>query len=215
MQSKLRTRDEIIACFHDGQTIAIGGQANHGSPKRLIECLVDSGAKGLTIVSIDSGDANLTVGRLIHTGQVSKMITTHIGKNPETVALLRDGRLEVELNPMGSFIERLRSGGMGLGGVLTRTGLGTVVEEGRQAVEVNGQRYLIEPALRVDIALTRARRADPMGNLAYRGTSGVSNPILVTAGDLSIVEADFLMELGELTVDDITTPGMFVDMLLS
>lgn len=215
MKNKVSTKEEIIACFHDGQTIGIGGQANHGSPKRLIELLVESGAKDLTIVSLDSGDVDLTVGRLIHTGQVKKIITTHIGKNPETVSLYAEGKLEVELNPMGSFIERVRCGGMGLGGVLTKTGLGTVVEERRQKIESEGEEYLLEPAIRMDVALTRARRGDPTGNLAYRGTSGNSNPILVTAGDLSIVEVDHLMELGELTIDDITTPGLFVDKILA
>lgn len=215
MQQKIKTREEIIAQFHDGQTIAIGGQANHGSPRRLIDCLVESGARDLTILSIDSGDLDLTVGRLVHSRQAKKLITTHIGKNPETVELFRRGELEVELNPMGSFIERLRCGGMGLGGVLTKTGLGTVVEEGKQILTVDGSRYLLETALRADISLVRARRADPMGNLAYRGTSGSSNPIVVTCGDLTIVEADLLLELNELTIDDITTPGMFVDMILA
>lgn len=214
MDSKVRTREEIISKFHDGQVIAIGGQANHGSPCRLIECLVESGVRDLTIVSIDSGDYDTTVGRLVHTRQAKKLITTHIGKNPETVALYEKGELEIELNPMGSLIERLRCGGMGLGGVLTKTGLGTVVEEGKQIVTMDGQRYLLEPALRTDVSLVRARRADPIGNLAYRGTSGSSNPIVVTCADLSIVEADFLMELGELPLDDITTPGVFVDMIL-
>lgn len=214
MESKVRTREEIISQFHDGQTIAIGGQANHGSPRRLIECVVESGAKNLTIISLDSGDMNLTVGRLVHTGQTKKLITTHIGKNTETVALYDAGKLEVEFNPMGTLIERLRCGGMGLGGVLTKTGLGTVVEQGKQIITVNGERYLLETPLRADISLVRARRCDPMGNLAYRGTSGNSNPIIVTCGDLTMVDADFLMELNELSIDDIATPGMFVDMIL-
>lgn len=215
MKSKVTSREAILACFKDGQTIGIGGQANHGSPNRLIELLVESGARDLTIVSLDSGDRDLTVGRLIHSGQVKKLITTHIGKNTEAVALYGKGELEVEFNPMGSFIERMRCGGMGLGGVLTKTGLGTVVEENKQKIISNGEEYLLEPAIHVDISLVRARRADPMGNLAYRGTSGNSNPILVTAADLSIVEADHLMELNELTIDEITTPGLFVDMILA
>lgn len=215
MKDKITTKEAIMACFRDGQTIGIGGQANHGSPNRLIELLVESGAKDLTIVALDSGNQNETVGRLIHTGQVKKIVTTHIGKNPETVALYAAGKLEVELNPMGSFIERVRSGGMGLGGVLTKTGLGTVVEEQRKKISLEGEEYLVEPAIRVDIALSRARRGDPTGNLGYRGTSGNSNPIFVTAGDLSIVEVDQLMELNELTTDQITTPGLFVDMILA
>lgn len=212
--TKIRSREEIIACFHDGQTIAIGGQAGVNMPYRLIECVIESGAKDLTIISIDSGDLNRGVGRLIHEGVVAKMVTTHIGTNPETQALLADGKLEIEFNPMGSFIERLRCGGSGLGGVLTKTGLGTVVQDGKQVIISEGEEYLLEPALRADISLTRARRADPTGNLAYRGTGTASHPIVATAGKLSIVECDFLYDLGEIIPDDVRVPGMFVDMLL-
>ncbi|MGN1154895.1 MAG: CoA transferase subunit A [Agathobacter sp.] len=214
MKSKVVTREDIISLFKDGQIIAIGGQANHGSPTRLIECLVESGAKHLTVISIDSGDMNLTIGRLIHEGRVDKLITTHIGKNPETVSLYDAGKIEVELNPMGSFIERVRCGGMGLGGVLTKTGLGTVVQETRESVWVNGEEYLIEPALRADISLTRARKADPIGNLVYHGTGENSNPIIATAGDLSIVEADRMFDLGELSMDEIKLPSVFIDLIL-
>jgi acetate CoA/acetoacetate CoA-transferase alpha subunit len=116
---------------------------------------------------------------------------------------------------MGSFIERIRCGGMGLGGVLTKTGLGTVVEEGKQMVEVNGERYLLETALRADISITRARRADPIGNLAFRGSSGrASHPIMATCGKLSIVECDHFCDLGEITPDQVEVPGMFIDMIL-
>ena len=211
---KLRSRDEIIAQFRDGQTIAVGGQANHGAPRRLIECVLDSGVRDLTVISIDSGDPDLTVGRLIHAGVVKKLITTHIGRNPETVGLYANGALEVELNPMGTLIERLRCAGAGLGGVLTKTGLGTVVQDHRQVVKVDGEDFLLEPALQADISLSRARRADPIGNLAYHGTSCNSNPIIATAGKLSIVEADFILDLGELTIDEVIQPGVYIDMIL-
>lgn len=214
MKSKVRTYEEIMSLFKDGQTIAIGGQANHGSPTRLIECLIASGAKHLTIISIDSGDMNVTIGRLIHENRVDKLITTHIGKNPETVALYDAGKLEVELNPMGSFIERVRCGGMGLGGALTKTGLGTVVEENRDVITVNGEKYLVEPAIRADISLTRCRKADPIGNLVYHGTGENSNPIIATAGDISIVEVDMMCDLGELNIDEIKLPSVFVDVIL-
>lgn len=212
--NKLRSKDEIMAQFRDGQTIAVGGQANHGAPRRLIECVLESGVRDLTVVSIDSGDENMTVGRLVHAGIVKKLITTHIGRNPETVGLLASGKLDVELNPMGTLIERLRCAGAGLGGVLTKTGLGTVVQQRRHVVTVDGEDFLLEPAIRVDIALSRARRADPIGNLSYHGTSCNSNPIVATAGKLSIVEADFLMDLGELTIDQVAQPGVYIDMIL-
>lgn len=215
MESKVTTKDQILSCFRDGQTIAIGGQAGQNMPYRLIECILESGARHLTIYSIDSGDPDKGVGRLVHAGVVERMITTHIGTNPETSAKMLAGEIDIELNPMGSFIERIRCGGLGLGGVLTKTGLGTVVQERRQVVNVAGQDYLLESALRADICITRARRADPIGNLAFRGTGGASHPVIATCGDLSIVECDHLCDLGEITPDEVKVPGMFVDMILA
>lgn len=215
MESKVSTREQIISCFKDGQIIAVGGQAGQNMPYRLIECILESGAKHLTVYSIDSGDPDQGVGRLVHAGVVDRMITTHIGTNPETSAKMLSGEMDIELSPMGSFIERIRCGGLGLGGVLTKTGLGTVVQERRQVVNVAGQDYLLEPALRADICITRARRADPIGNLAYRGTGGASHPVIATCGDLSIVECDHLCDLGEITPDEVKVPGMFVDMILA
>ena len=212
---KVRTREEIISCFKDGQAIAIGGQAGVNYPWDLIECVVESGAKDLTIYSIDMGDTNFGVGRLIHEGRVSRVVTTHMGTNPEASDLMMKGKLQVEFSPMGSFIERLRSGGAGLGGVLTRTGLGTVVEEGKQIINVNGIDYLLEEALRADIAITRARRADKIGNLAYRGTGTASHPIVATAADLSIVQCDHLCDIGEIAPDDVKVQGLFIDMILA
>ena len=211
---KIKRREEIISCFHDGQTIVIGGKSGANLPYRLIECIIDSGAKDLTICSIDSGELDRGIGRLIHAGAVAKMITTHIGTNPETAALLAEGKIEIEFNPMGSYIERLRCGGTGLGGVLTKTGLGTEVESRREIIRCNGEDYLLEPALRGDIAITRARRADPLGNLAYRGTGTASHPIAAMAADLSIVECDHFCDLGEISPDEVRVPGMFIDMIL-
>lgn len=161
--SKVRSREEIIAQFKDGQTIAIGGQTNQYMPDRLIDCLLESGAKHLTVYSIDSSDPGHGVSLLLENGRVDAMITTHVGTNPLTNQRIQSGLLKAEFNPMGTFIERIRCGGAGLGGVLTKTGLGTVVEEGKQTVEIGGERYLLEPALRADIAVTRCRRADPPG----------------------------------------------------
>ena len=138
-----------------------------------------------------------------------------MGTNPVTNAQIQAGTLTVEFSPMGSFVERIRSGGFGLGGILTKTGLGTLAEEGKQVVEVNGECYLLEPALRADIAITYARRADPIGNLAYRGSTGrATHPIVATCADLSIVECDHFCDLGEITPDEVELPGMFIDMIL-
>lgn len=212
---KLCTEEEIISCLKDGMTIAIGGQAGTNMPWRLIDCVLRSGAKHLTIISIDSGEEDCGVGRLVHAGVVDKMIVSHVGANPETSRKMLDGSIKVELCPMGSFIERLRCGGAGLGGVLTKTGFGTVAEEGKQKITVNGEEYLLEEALRADVALTRARRADVLGNLAYRGSGTASHPIIATSADLSIVECDHLCDVTEIEPDQVRVPGMFIDMVLA
>lgn len=216
MDSKAVSREQIISQFHDGQTIAIGGQTGRCMPERLIQCILDSGAKHLTVYCIDTSDPGVGIGRLIHAGVIDHLITTHVGTNPETNAQLQAGTLTAEFSPMGSFIERIRCGGMGLGGVLTKTGLGTVVEEGKQVVVSGGEQYLLEPALRADIAITRARRADPIGNLTYRGSTGrASHPVMATCANLSIVECDHFCDLGEITPDEVELPGMFIDMILA
>lgn len=214
MQNKVRTREQIVGCFRDGQSIAVGGQAEHGTPERLIDCLIESGAKDLTLVSLDAGEPDMAMARLLRTGQVTHMITTHIGRNPEAVKLVEAGKITVEFIPLGSFIERLRCGGMGLGGVLTKTGLGTEIEKNRQIVTTGGETYLLEPALRTDVSLIHARRADPNGNLSYHGTTVTSNPVMASCADLTLVETDFLMEFAELPIDNIRTPGIFVNMIL-
>ncbi|HIX31075.1 MAG TPA: 3-oxoacid CoA-transferase subunit A [Firmicutes bacterium] len=214
--SKVRAREEIIAQFKDGQILAIGGQTNQYMPDRLIDCVLESGAKHLTVYSIDSSDPDHGVSLLLQNGRVDRMITTHVGTNPLTNERIQSGKLEVEFNPMGTFIERIRCGGMGLGGVLTKTGIGTVVEKGKQVIEVKGEKYLLETALHADVALTRCRRADPIGNLTYSGSSGhASHPVIATCADLSIVECDHFCDLGEIGPDEVKVPGMFVDMILA
>ena len=213
-KGKVRTREEIIACFRDGQTIAIGGQAGSNYPWRLIDCILESGAKHLTVYSIDSGDPDFGPGRLVHAGRVDRMVATHLGSNPEASQMMLDGELAIELAPMGSFMERIRCGGAGLGGVLTKTGLGTVVQEVKQVITVQGQQYLLEEALRADVAITRARRADVIGNLAYHGTGTASHPVIATCADLSIVECDLLCDVSEIAPDDVRVPGIFIDMIL-
>lgn len=212
---KLCSRDDIISQFKDGMTIAIGGQAGCNSPWRLIECIMESGAKHLTVYSIDTGDPDKGIGRLVHDNRIDRLICTHIGSNPETSQKMLNGEIDVTLCPMGSFMERIRCGGAGLGGVLTKTGLGTVVEEGKQIITVKGQKYLLEEALRADISVTRCRRADIIGNLSYRGTGTASHPIIATCGDLAIVECDHLCDVGEIEPDQVRVPGIFIDKILA
>ncbi|HEY0209093.1 3-oxoacid CoA-transferase subunit A [Acerihabitans sp.] len=215
MPGKYASADEITRLFKDGQTLICGGFANCGVPNHLIQCVIDSGARHFTLISNDSGDADLTIGRLFHHGLVDKLIASHIGRNTETVALVEAGKIQLELVPQGSLAERIRCGGSGLGGVLTKTGLGTLVEEGKHRVVVNGELFLLETALRADIALVRARTADPLGNLTYRGTMRNFNPLVAKAARVTLVDADMLVDLDEYGVDRIVTPGVYVDKILT
>ncbi len=214
MHNKFAVKDEIVRLFKDGQRIMVGGFANHGVPNNLVQCIIESGARHLTLISNDTGDADLTIGRLVHEGLIDKVVCSHIGRNTETVALVAEGKIEVELVPQGSFAERIRCGGSGLGGVLTKTGLGTMVEEGKDIITVDGEDYLLETPLRADIGLVRARSADPMGNLTYRGTSRNFNSLIAKACDLTLVDADLHVEIGEIVPDSVVTPGVFVDKIL-
>lgn len=209
MISKLFSRDEIISRFHDGQTIMTGGFAFHGCAGELMDCLIASGAKHLTNIALDASAA-----RLMHLGIFDKVIMAHSGSVPENLALMASGKIKVEFCPMGTLAERIRAGGMGLGGILVKTGLGTVAQEGKQLVEVNGETWILETALRADISLVRAGTADDYGNLTYRGTARNSNHVVATAGDLTIVQADQLVELDSIPPESIVTPGIFVDMIL-
>ena len=213
MRGKVRTREEIMAVFKDGMTVAVGGQAGAYMPWNLLDMLADSGVRHLTICSIDACDPGIGIGKLIDNGQVDRMLTTHIGTNPVASKLMLEGKLEIELSPMGSFIERMRAGGAGLGGVLTKTGIGTDAEAGKQKVIIKGEEYLVEEAVHCDIALTRCRRSDPLGNLAYHGTGTASHPIIATCADISIVQADLYCDLNEISPDDIRVPSIYTDML--
>ena len=215
MVNKLRRRDEIIEKFADNQRIMIGGFATKGVPDKLIDALVASGAKNLTVISNDTGDPGVGQGKLVGSRQAVKYVCSHLGRNPEASALGSSGELDVELCPQGTLAERIRCGGSGLGGVLTKTGLGTVIEESSRKLEVDGESYLLATPLRADIALVRARKADTFGNLLYHGTSRNFNPLVAMAADLVIVEADEIVQVGSIDPDFVMTPGVVVHMILA
>jgi acetate CoA/acetoacetate CoA-transferase alpha subunit len=212
--NKVVDAQTIKAVFKSGQTIMVGGFALRGVPDKLLDLVVESGIKDVTMISEDGGDPGLAPGKLVRSGQVSKMICSHVGKNPEVGRLIAEGKLNAELIPQGTLVERIRCGGAGIGGVLLRTGLGTVVEKGKQKVTVNGQEFLLELPLHADIALIHAKKADTMGNLVYHGASRNFNPVMATAADLVIVDADEIVPAGTLNLDEIVTPGVFVGMIL-
>jgi acetate CoA/acetoacetate CoA-transferase alpha subunit len=205
---------DAIALIPEGASLMIGGFMGVGSPHRLIDGLVASGKKGFTVIANDTAKPGFGIGKLISAGAVRKVITSHIGTNPETQKKMIAGEIEVTLVPQGSLAERVRSGGAGLGGVLTRTGLGTLAAEGKQVVHLNGEDWLIEPALRADVALIHAYMADYQGNLTYTLTSTNFNPLFALAADTVIAEAREIVAVGVIPPDAVRTPGIVVDHLL-
>lgn len=206
--------DAAAARVPDGAAVMIGGFMGVGSPHRVIAALVARGARDLTVIANDTARPGVGIGRLVSAGCVRRVVASHIGTNPETQKLMLAGALEVELVPQGTLAERIRAGGAGLGGVLTATGIGTAAGEGRQIVQVAGVDYLVEPALRADIALVAARSADYAGNLVYSLTARNFNPLMAMAADMVVAEANEIVPLGVLAPDVIHTPGVLIDHLV-
>lgn len=212
--NKVVTMAEALSRIKDGQAVMIGGFMTVGTPAGLVDALVDSPVKDLTLISNDTGFADKGVGKLVACDKVRKVIASHIGTNRETGRKMNACEIEVELIPQGTLAERIRSAGAGLGGFLTPTGIGTVVEENKQVLEVGGKKYLLELPLKADIALLRASKADTSGNLVYRRAARNFNPLMAMAADLVIVEADEIVETGDLDPDEVVTPGIFVDLIV-
>ena len=205
---------DAAAMVPDGATLMIGGFMGVGTPERLMDELVRQGKRNLTVIANDTGKPGLGIGKLVDAGLVSRTIASHIGLNPETQRQMIAGKMAVDLVPQGTLIERIRAGGCGLGGVLTATGIGTVVEEGKQTVEVKGRKYLVETALRADFALINAFLADYLGNLSYALTSRNFNPVIAMAAETTIVCADHIVPVGLIAPDHVITPAPLVDYLI-
>lgn len=205
---------DAVAAIADGATLMIGGFMGVGSPRRLIDELVRQGKQELTVIANDSARTGVGVGKLVGARLVRRLVTSHIGTNPETQRQMIAGELEVELVPQGTLAERIRAGGHGLGGVLTPTGVGTVVQEGRRTVEINGKVFLLELPLRADIALINAWRADHIGNLTYALTARNFNPVMAMAADTVIAESREIVPVGVIPPDDVMTPSVLVDRLI-
>lgn len=206
--------DAAAEMIPEGASLMIGGFMAVGSPERLIDALVECGTKGLTVIANDTARPGIGIGKLISAGMVSRVIASHIGLNPETQQKMISGEIECELVPQGTLIERIRAGGMGLGGVLTPTGLATEAAEGKQIVEVDGNRFLLETPLKADFALIGAWMADYVGNLSYMMTAHNFNPIIALAGQTVIAEPDSIVPVGVIPPDAVKTPGCLVDHLL-
>lgn len=205
---------EAADLVKDGMQIMVGGFICVGTPPGLMDALVDKGVKDLTVICNDMGRPDEGVGRLVHHRMVKKAIFSHCGTNPEAQQQMLAGEMEAEFVPQGTLAERIRAGGAGLGGVLVKTGLGTVVEEGKPRIEIDGQLYLLEKPLRADVALLKAHKADEKGNLIYRYAARNFNPIMAMAAETVIVEVDEIVPAGEINPDYVHTPGIFVDYMV-
>ncbi len=211
MDKRVANADEAIKGLKDGMTIMMGGFGLCGIPENLIAAVRRKGTKNLTVVSNNAGVDDFGIGVLLQTRQVKKMISTYVGENKLFEQLVLSGELEVELNPQGTFAERIRAGGAGIPAFFTPTGYGTMVAEGKEVREFDGRPYVMERALRADFAFIKAWKGDRWGNLIYRKTARNFNPMMATAADYVIAEVEELVELGALDPDCVHTPGLFVD----
>ena len=209
------TAQEAVALIPDGASLMIGGFMGVGSPEQVIDELLRQGRRDLTVIANDTSVPGKGIGKLVSAKALRKVVASHIGLNPETQQQMLAGSLEVELVPQGTLIERIRAGGTGLGGVLTPTGIGTVVEEGKQRIEVDGRPYLLETALQADFALVQAFMSDYLGNLVYALTARNFNPVIAMAADTVIVEAENIVPVGVISPDNVMTPAPVVDYIVS
>lgn len=206
--------EDAVAMIPNGASLMIGGFMGVGTSERLIDAIVRRGIRDLTVIANDTAVPGTGVGKLVHARLVRALIASHIGLNPETQQQMMAGEMTVELVPQGTLVERIRAGGCGLGGVLTATGIGTVVEEGKRRIEVDGRDYLVETALRADFALVHAFLADYLGNLAYALTSRNFNPLVAMAADTVIATAEHIVPVGVIAPDHVVTPAPLVDYLV-
>jgi len=204
-----------VAAVPEGATLMIGGFMGVGSPLRLIDELVRQGKSGLTIIANDTARPGFAIGKLIGARLVRRVVTSHIGTNPETQKQMLAGELEVELVPQGTLAERIRAGGYGLGGVLTPTGVGTTVAQGKRTLEIDGNVFLLEMPLRAQFALINARRADHIGNLTYGMTARNFNPLMAMAADVVMAESREIVPVGVIAPDEVMTPAVLVDYLIA
>ena len=209
------TAEEAAALIPDGAVLMIGGFMGVGTPERVIDEIVRQGRRELTVIANDTALPGTGIGKLVSAGVLRKVIASHIGLNPETQKQMISGALEVELVPQGTLIERIRAAGHGLGGILTPTGVGTIVEEGKRRIEVDGRPYLLETALHADFALVQAFMADYLGNLVYALTARNFNPVIAMAGRTVVAEVEQVVPVGMISPDHVVTPAVLVDHLVA
>lgn len=212
---KIRQIDEVIGKINDGCTLMAGGFGGVGTPPSLIDAILEKEVRELEIICNDTGFPHIGIGKLISAGRVRKVIASHIGSNPIAGSLMSEGKLEVEFSPQGTLGERIRAGGMGLGGILSDVGMGSeIAEKGKDLAKVEGRTYFIETALTADVAIICGKAADEFGNIIYKKSARNMNPLMAMAGDYTIAEVDEIVSLGELDAEAIITPGVFVQAIV-
>jgi acetate CoA/acetoacetate CoA-transferase alpha subunit len=215
MKSKVVAIDAAMTKIKSGMTMMIPGFVNVGTPMKIVKAICEHDYRDFHVISNNAGTADVPgIGKLVIEKRVRMLTASHIGLNPEAGKLMISGEMKVNLVPQGTLAERMRIGGAGIGGFLTPTGVGTVVEEGKQVIEVDGKKYLLELPLRADVSIIKAWKADESGNLIYRRVARNFNPLMALAGDFVIAEAENIVPVGELDPDMIATPGVVVDMLV-
>lgn len=214
MRNKIVSVQEAVSHINDGTSIMIGGFLGCGTSEIMMDAIVEKGVKDLTIIGNDTGFETIGAGKLVVAKQVSHIIATHVGTNKQTGAQMASGETKVTLVPQGTLVEQIRAAGMGLGGVLTPTGLGTMVGEGKDVITVDGKDYLLEKPVKADVAILKGTIVDKAGNVYYEGTTKNFQQMMAMAADTVIVEAEKLVEVGELDPNMVMTPAIFVDYII-
>ena len=214
MNTKITTLEEIMTYFRDGMTLMVGGFGGVGNPPTIIDSILQKGIKDIDLICNDTAFPDIGVGRLITQRRVRKVIASHIGSNPNAGLQMTAGDIEVEFSPQGTLAERVRAGGVGLGGILVDVGLGTIAEEGKEKVWVDGRPFILERPLTAEVSIVHAKKADAYGNLIFDTSARNFNPLVAMAGDITIAEVDEIVQVGDLDPEEIVTPGVFVDWII-
>ncbi|WP_368652880.1 CoA transferase subunit A [Ornithinibacillus sp. 4-3] len=211
---KVQSVDDAIKHIKSGSTLMYGGFGGIGNPPTIIQKILDNGTNNLTLIGNDTGFPNVGIGQLITAKRVKKLVASHIGSNPNAGKQMHDGTLEIEFSPQGTLVERIRAGGVGLGGVLVDIGVEGMVGEGKQKININGKNFLVETPLTADVAIVYAKKADTFGNLIFDKSARNTNPLVAMAGRITIAETKEIVPMGELDPEEIITPGAFVDIVV-
>lgn len=213
-KNKIVTLEEALEHISDGCTLMYGGFGGVGTPPTLVQGILAKGVKELTLIGNDTGFPDIGIGRLVTAERAKKVIASHIGSNPNAGKLMTEGKLQVEFSPQGTLAERIRAGGVGLGGIFVDVGIGTIAEEGKDKIVIEGKEYLVETALTAEVSIVHAKKADSLGNLMYDKTACNFNPLVAMAGAFTIAEVEEIVPAGELDPECIATPGIYVDMVI-